>query len=171
MVTSPSACKRWLQQLVSKQPIKLVLHLLFEFCVQPCNQTPSFENLADLGRKPIIPLLHAYNLALAGLATWCEPGSARKTTNQALKALSLTPLARNRAQEADVCALGGCSRSWRAACDADCVWERLFRCRWPAAAAEAAAASRVQVGKEGSSCFSDIYTDPVVVLTEFHPNL
>jgi len=50
----------------------------------------------------------------------------------------------SRLQEADVCALGGCSRSWRAACDADCVWERLFRCRWPAAAAEAAAASRVQ---------------------------
>jgi len=86
VVTSPSACKRWLQQLVSKQPIKLVLHLLFEFCVQPCNQTPSSENLADLGREPIIPLLHAYNLALAGLAPWCEPGSARKTTNQALRA-------------------------------------------------------------------------------------
>ena len=84
MVTSPSACKRWLQQLVSRQPIKLVLHLLFEFCVQPCNQTPSSENLAGLGREPIIPLLHAYNLALAGLAPWCEPGSARKTTNQAL---------------------------------------------------------------------------------------
>ncbi|KAG2619695.1 uncharacterized protein LOC120665696 isoform X2 [Panicum virgatum] len=50
----------------------------------------------------------------------------------------------SRLQEADVCALGGCSRSWRAACDADCVWERLFRCRWPAAAAEAAVASRVQ---------------------------
>ncbi|RCV18011.1 hypothetical protein SETIT_3G266400v2 [Setaria italica] len=50
----------------------------------------------------------------------------------------------SRLQEADVCALGGCSRSWRTACDADCVWERLFRCRWPAAAAEAAVASRVQ---------------------------
>jgi len=85
VVTSPSACKRWLQQLVSRQPIKLVLHLLFEFCVQPCNQTPSSENLADLGREPIIPLLHAYNLALAGLAPWCEPGSAQKTTNQALR--------------------------------------------------------------------------------------
>jgi hypothetical protein len=56
----------------------------------------------------------------------------------------------NRAQEADVCALGGCSRSWRSACDADCIWERLFRCRWPAAAAEASASSsRVQVRKEG----------------------
>ncbi|PAN19894.1 hypothetical protein PAHAL_3G306100 [Panicum hallii] len=50
----------------------------------------------------------------------------------------------SRLQEADVCALGGCSRSWRATCDADYVWERLFRCRWPAAAAEAAPASRVQ---------------------------
>uniref|UniRef100_A0A0D9ZYC6 F-box domain-containing protein n=1 Tax=Oryza glumipatula TaxID=40148 RepID=A0A0D9ZYC6_9ORYZ len=39
------------------------------------------------------------------------------------------------AQEADVCALGGCSRSWRRACDADCVWEALFRRRWPLAAA------------------------------------
>ena len=56
----------------------------------------------------------------------------------------------NRAQEADVCALGGCSRSWRRACDADCIWERLFRCRWPAAVAEASASSsRVQVRKEG----------------------
>jgi hypothetical protein len=51
----------------------------------------------------------------------------------------------NHAQEADVCALGGCSRSWCTACDADNVWERLFRCRWPAAVAEAAEASRVQV--------------------------
>ncbi|KAL6845032.1 hypothetical protein ACP4OV_025205 [Aristida adscensionis] len=51
----------------------------------------------------------------------------------------------SRLQEADVCALGGCSRSWRSACDADCVWERLFRRRWPAAAAEAAA------GGEGAS--------------------
>ncbi|KAJ1262621.1 hypothetical protein BS78_09G122800 [Paspalum vaginatum] len=50
----------------------------------------------------------------------------------------------SRLQEADVCALGACSRSWRSACDADCVWERLFRCRWPAAAPEAAAAARVQ---------------------------
>nr|CAB3461672.1 unnamed protein product [Digitaria exilis] len=50
----------------------------------------------------------------------------------------------SRLQEADMCALGGCSRSWRTACDANCVWERLFRCRWPAAAAEAAVASRVQ---------------------------
>ncbi|AQK94187.1 F-box domain containing protein isoform 1 [Zea mays] len=40
-------------------------------------------------------------------------------------------------QEADVCALGGCSRSWRRACDADCIWERLFRCRWPSAVASA----------------------------------
>ncbi|XP_066363170.1 uncharacterized protein [Miscanthus floridulus] len=48
-------------------------------------------------------------------------------------------------QEADVCALGGCSRSWLRACDADCIWERLFRCRWPAAVAEAlASSSRVQ---------------------------
>ncbi|WVZ98292.1 hypothetical protein U9M48_043753 [Paspalum notatum var. saurae] len=51
----------------------------------------------------------------------------------------------SRLQEADVCSLGACSRSWRSACDADCVWERLFRCRWPAVAPEApAAASRVQ---------------------------
>ncbi|CAN6333316.1 unnamed protein product [Urochloa humidicola] len=50
----------------------------------------------------------------------------------------------SRLQEADVCALGGCSRSWRTTCDADCVWERLFRRRWPAAAAEAAVASRLQ---------------------------
>jgi hypothetical protein len=54
------------------------------------------------------------------------------------------------AQEADVCALGGCSRSWRRACDANFVWEGLFRRRWPAAAAAVAAgggagASRVQV--------------------------
>lgn len=48
-----------------------------------------------------------------------------------------------RLQEADVCALGGCSRSWRSACDADCIWESLFRCRWPAASVEASA-SRVQ---------------------------
>ncbi|TVU19114.1 hypothetical protein EJB05_35248 [Eragrostis curvula] len=48
----------------------------------------------------------------------------------------------SRLQEADVCALGGCSRSWRSACDADCVWEGLFRRRWPAAAPEAE--SRVQ---------------------------
>uniref|UniRef100_A0A0A9EQZ3 F-box domain-containing protein n=1 Tax=Arundo donax TaxID=35708 RepID=A0A0A9EQZ3_ARUDO len=52
----------------------------------------------------------------------------------------------SRLQEADVCALGGCSRSWRSACDADCVWERLFRRRWPTAAAEAAAG-----GGEGPS--------------------
>ncbi|GJN14207.1 hypothetical protein PR202_gb00999 [Eleusine coracana subsp. coracana] len=45
-------------------------------------------------------------------------------------------------QEADVCALAACSRSWRSACDADGVWEGLFRRRWPAAAAEGA--SRVQ---------------------------
>ncbi|KAL6620136.1 hypothetical protein ACP70R_035275 [Stipagrostis hirtigluma subsp. patula] len=50
----------------------------------------------------------------------------------------------SRLEEADVCALGGCSRSWRSACDADCVWERLFRRRWPAAAAAG-------VG-EGASC-------------------
>ncbi|XP_051203237.1 uncharacterized protein [Lolium perenne] len=54
-----------------------------------------------------------------------------------------------RLQEADVCALGGCSRSWRRACDANFVWEGLFRRRWPAAAAAVAAgggagASRVQ---------------------------
>nr|TKW08663.1 hypothetical protein SEVIR_6G038801v2 [Setaria viridis] len=47
--------------------------------------------------------------------------------------------------EAYVCALGVCSRSWRTTCDADCVWEHLFRCRWPAAAAEVAVASRVQL--------------------------
>ncbi|XP_022683336.1 zinc finger BED domain-containing protein RICESLEEPER 1-like [Setaria italica] len=46
--------------------------------------------------------------------------------------------------EADVRALGGCLRFWRTTCDADCVWEHLFRCRWPAAAAEVAVASRVQ---------------------------
>ncbi|CAL4907835.1 unnamed protein product [Urochloa decumbens] len=50
----------------------------------------------------------------------------------------------NLEQEADVCALGGCSRSWRTACDTDCIWERLFSCRWPTAAADAAVASRVQ---------------------------
>jgi hypothetical protein len=82
VVTSPSACKTWLQQLVPRQPIKLVLYLPFQICVQPCNNTPSPENLAELGREPIMTLLHALILALAGLAPWCEPGSAGKTTNQ-----------------------------------------------------------------------------------------
>ncbi|KAM3410077.1 hypothetical protein ACQJBY_002371 [Aegilops geniculata] len=54
----------------------------------------------------------------------------------------------SRLQEADVCALGGCSRSWRRACDANFVWEGLFRRRWPATAAAMAAggagASRAQ---------------------------
>ncbi|XBJ10166.1 hypothetical protein VPH35_015095 [Triticum aestivum] len=54
----------------------------------------------------------------------------------------------SREQEADVCALGGCSRSWRRACDANFVWEGLFRRRWPATAAAMAAggagASRAQ---------------------------
>lgn len=67
----------------------------------------------------------------------------------------------NLAQEADVCALGGCSRSWRRACDDDCVWEGLFRRRWPATAAAVVAggregASGVQVGKE-SNVFMPIY--------------
>ncbi|KAL5202494.1 hypothetical protein ABZP36_013446 [Zizania latifolia] len=56
----------------------------------------------------------------------------------------------SRLQEADVCALGACSRSWRRACDANCVWEALFRRRWPAAAAAVAAgegASGVQSWK------------------------
>lgn len=48
--------------------------------------------------------------------------------------------------EADVCALGGCSRSWRRACDDDCVWEGLFRRRWPATAAAVVAG-----GREGAS--------------------
>uniref|UniRef100_A0A452YZ07 F-box domain-containing protein n=1 Tax=Aegilops tauschii subsp. strangulata TaxID=200361 RepID=A0A452YZ07_AEGTS len=58
----------------------------------------------------------------------------------------------SREQEADVCALGGCSRSWRRACDANFVWEGLFRRRWPATAAAMAAggagASRAQVGTD-----------------------
>ncbi|KAF0928302.1 hypothetical protein E2562_039413 [Oryza meyeriana var. granulata] len=53
----------------------------------------------------------------------------------------------SRLQEADVCALGSCSRSWRRACDADCVWEALFRRRWLFKGAAAAAAA----GEEGAS--------------------
>ncbi|XP_024314995.1 uncharacterized protein LOC100824382 isoform X2 [Brachypodium distachyon] len=48
----------------------------------------------------------------------------------------------SRLQEADVCALGGCSRSWRSACDADFVWEGLFRRRWPVTAATVVAGGR-----------------------------
>ncbi|KAL5230756.1 hypothetical protein ABZP36_029532 [Zizania latifolia] len=55
----------------------------------------------------------------------------------------------SRLEEADVCALGGCSRSWRRACDADCVWEALFRRRWPATAAAAASSGEGASGVQG----------------------
>uniref|UniRef100_A0A0D9WFU4 F-box domain-containing protein n=1 Tax=Leersia perrieri TaxID=77586 RepID=A0A0D9WFU4_9ORYZ len=58
----------------------------------------------------------------------------------------------SRLQEADVCALGGCSRSWRRACDADCVWEALFRRRWPFAATAAAAE-----GSSGGQGWKSLY--------------
>lgn len=32
----------------------------------------------------------------------------------------------------DVCSLGSCSRFWRELCASDCVWESLYRERWPA---------------------------------------
>uniref|UniRef100_A0A0D9WFU3 F-box domain-containing protein n=1 Tax=Leersia perrieri TaxID=77586 RepID=A0A0D9WFU3_9ORYZ len=82
----------------------------------------------------------------------------------------------SRLQEADVCALGGCSRSWRRACDADCVWEALFRRRWPFAATAAAAegSSGGQVGKEGrtrlimSCSFIPILISPFNSLLDWH---
>uniref|UniRef100_A0A0E0HDK8 F-box domain-containing protein n=1 Tax=Oryza nivara TaxID=4536 RepID=A0A0E0HDK8_ORYNI len=75
----------------------------------------------------------------------------------------------SRLQEADVCALGGCSRSWRRACDADCVWEALFRRRWPLAAAaggggggEGEGASGVQ-GLEGKIPLAILLQDGLLV--------
>ncbi|KAK7264586.1 hypothetical protein RJT34_32195 [Clitoria ternatea] len=34
-------------------------------------------------------------------------------------------------QVRDLCALGCCSRLWRELCFSDCIWESLFRNRWP----------------------------------------
>lgn len=31
-----------------------------------------------------------------------------------------------------MCSLGSCSRFWRELCGSDCVWECLYRERWPA---------------------------------------
>ncbi|KAL3626143.1 hypothetical protein CASFOL_029692 [Castilleja foliolosa] len=31
----------------------------------------------------------------------------------------------------DVCSLGSCSRFWRDLCGSDCVWEALYKDRWP----------------------------------------
>lgn len=31
-----------------------------------------------------------------------------------------------------MCSLGRCSRFWRELCGSDCVWECLYRERWPA---------------------------------------
>ncbi|KAL7210376.1 hypothetical protein ACSBR1_031850 [Camellia fascicularis] len=35
-------------------------------------------------------------------------------------------------QLSDVCSLGSCSWFWRELCGSDCVWESLYRDRWPA---------------------------------------